>query len=221
MKSAQAYIAAIPVALFIAIESVAILLFGPSTTFWIESAFSLVALSLLIAVLLHDPAKKLKLLGISKTVLVGASFAIQLTLVLFGAALKTDALSVLSGFSILLLGASVITLCVANVSESQTSDVEEHVSALTKSMKSNKIKLELLLEEAPSDLKPAIADVLETMRYASPVSDKTENRPLSNLIPIAIENLDKAVKAKSLPDAQHACKQLKAYIRQQEIINKR
>lgn len=221
MKSTQAYIAAIPVALFIAIESVAILLFGPSTTFWIESAFSLVALSLLVAVLRHDPAKKLKLLGISKTVLAGASFAIQLALVLLGAALKTDALSVLSGFSILLLGAPVITLCVANVSESQTSDVEEHVSALTKSMKSNKIKLELLLEEAPSDLKPAIADVLETMRYASPVSDKTENQPLSNLIPIAIENLDKAVKAKSLPDAQHACKQLKAYIRQQEIINKR
>ena len=103
MKNTQAYIAAIPVALFIAIESVTILLFGPSTTFWIESAFSLVALSLLVAVLLHDPAKKLKLLGISKTVLMGASFAIQLTLVLFGAALKTDALSVLSGFSILLL----------------------------------------------------------------------------------------------------------------------
>ncbi len=37
--------------------------------FWIESAFSLVALSLLVAVLLHDPVKKLKLLGISKTVL--------------------------------------------------------------------------------------------------------------------------------------------------------
>ena len=139
MKNTQAYIAAIPVALFIAIESVTILLFGPSTTFWIESAFSLVALSLLVAVILHDPAKKLKLLGISKTVLMGASFAIQLTLVLFGAALKTDALSVLSGFSILLLGTSVITLCVANASESQTSDVEEHVSTLTNSMKSNKI----------------------------------------------------------------------------------
>ena len=151
----------------------------------------------------------------------GASFAIQLTLVLFGAALKTDALSVLSGFSILLLGTSVITLCAANASESQTSDVEEHVSTLTNSMKSNKIKLELLLEEAPSDLKPAIADVLETMRYANPVLDKTGNRPLSNLIPIAIENLDKAVKANSLPDAQDTCKQLKAYIRQQEIINKR
>ena len=134
MKNTQAYIAAIPVALFIAIESVTILLFGPSTTFWIESAFSLVALSLLVAVLLHDPAKKLKLLGISKTVLMGASFAIQLTLVLFGAALKTDALSVLSGFSILLLGTSVITLCVANASESQTSDIEEHVSTLTNSM---------------------------------------------------------------------------------------
>lgn len=44
MKNTQAYIAAIPVALFIAIESVTILLFGPSTTFWIESAFSLVML---------------------------------------------------------------------------------------------------------------------------------------------------------------------------------
>lgn len=221
MKSAQAYIVAIPVALFIAIESVAILLFGPSTTFWIESAFSLVALSLLIAVLLHDPAKKLKLLGISKTVLVGASFAIQLALVLLGAMLKTDALPVLSVFSTLLLSASVITLCVANASESQASDTEEHVSTLAKSMKSNKIKLELLLEEAPIDLKPAIADVLETMRYANPVSDKTENQPLSNLIPIAIDNLDRAVKADSLLDAQHACKQLKAYIHQQEIINKR
>lgn len=221
MKNTQAYIAAIPVALFVAIESATILLFGPSTTFWIESAFSLVALSLLVAVLLHDPAKKLKLLGISKTVLAGASFVIQLTLVLLGAALKTDALPVLSVFSTLLLSASVIMLCIANASESQASDVEEHVSTLTNSMKSNKIKLKLLLEEAPIDLKPTIADALETMRYANPVSDKTENQPLSNLIPIAIENLDRAVKANSLPDAQHACKQLKAYIHQQEIINKR
>lgn len=71
MKNTQAYVAATPVALFIVIESVAVLLFGPSTTFWIESAFSLVALSLLVAVLLHDPVKKLKLLGISKTVLMG------------------------------------------------------------------------------------------------------------------------------------------------------
>lgn len=118
MKNTQAYVAATPVSLFIVIESVAVLLFGPSTTFWIESAFSLVALSLLVAVLLHDPVKKLKLLGISKTVLMGASFAIQLTLVLFGAALKTDALSVLSGFSILLLGTSVITLCSKCIRES-------------------------------------------------------------------------------------------------------
>ena len=60
MKNTQAYVAATPVALFIVIESVAVLLFGPSTTFWIESAFSLVALSLLVAVLLHDPVKETK-----------------------------------------------------------------------------------------------------------------------------------------------------------------
>lgn len=52
MKNTQAYIAAIPVALFIAIESVTILLFGPSTTFWIESAFSLVMLALVVSTLL-------------------------------------------------------------------------------------------------------------------------------------------------------------------------
>ena len=55
MKNTQAYIAAIPVALFIVIESVAVLLFGPSTTFWIESAFSLVMLALVVSTLLFGP----------------------------------------------------------------------------------------------------------------------------------------------------------------------
>lgn len=62
MKNTQAYIAAIPVALFIAIESVTILLFGPSTTFWIESAFSLVMLALVVSTLLFDPKRILRYL---------------------------------------------------------------------------------------------------------------------------------------------------------------
>lgn len=62
MKNTQAYIAAIPVALFIAIESVTILLFGPSTTFWIESAFSLVMLALVVSTLLFGPQKNLKII---------------------------------------------------------------------------------------------------------------------------------------------------------------
>ena len=69
MKNTQAYIAAIPVALFIAIESVTILLFGPSTTFWIESAFSLVMLALVVSTLLFGPQKNLKIFGISRYLL--------------------------------------------------------------------------------------------------------------------------------------------------------
>ena len=41
MKNTQAYVAATPVALFIVIESVAVLLFGPSTTFFGLRAHSL------------------------------------------------------------------------------------------------------------------------------------------------------------------------------------
>lgn len=78
MKNTQAYIAAIPVALFIAIESVTILLFGPSTTFWIESAFSLVMLALVVSTLLFGPQKNLKIFGISKILVIGVSFAVQI-----------------------------------------------------------------------------------------------------------------------------------------------
>lgn len=80
MKNTQAYIAATPVALFIVIESVAVLLFGPSTTFWIESAFSLVMLALVVSTLLFGPQKNpllfgpqknLKIFGISKILVIG------------------------------------------------------------------------------------------------------------------------------------------------------
>lgn len=80
MKKTQSYIAAIPIALFIAIESVAILLFGPSTTFWIESAFSLAMLGLVVSALLFGPQTNLKIFGISKILVVGVSFTVQLPL---------------------------------------------------------------------------------------------------------------------------------------------
>ena len=90
MKNTQAYIAAIPVALFIVIESVAVLLFGPSTTFWIESAFSLVMLALVVSTLLFGPQKNLKIFGISKILVIGVSFTVQLLLGMLGASSNSN-----------------------------------------------------------------------------------------------------------------------------------
>lgn len=219
MKSTQAYIAAIPIALFMAIESVAIILFGPSTTFWIESAFSLVALALVVSALLFGPQTNLKIFGISKTLVIGISFAVQLLLGILGSALKTEALPAIPILSFLLASAATATLFATGASESHTSTIENQVSSKSQFMQNLELQLRLLLAESPSELRASMASLLETSSFADPASCEASAQ-VEDEISSALRDLSQSIESNDIEGANSKISRMTSLIRQRAALVK-
>lgn len=220
MKNTQAYIAAIPVALFIVIESVAVLLFGPSTTFWIESAFSLVMLALVVSTLLFGPQKNLKIFGISKKILViGVSFTVQLLLGMLGSALKTEALPAIPILSFLLASAATATLFATGASESHASTVENQVSSKSQSMQNLELQLRLLLDESPSELRTSMTSLLETSSFADPASCEASAQ-IEDEISSALRDLSQSIESNDIEGANSKILRMTSLIRQRAALVK-
>lgn len=220
MKNTQAYIAAIPVALFIAIESVTILLFGPSTTFWIESAFSLVMLALVVSTLLFGPQKNLKIFGISKILVIGVSFTVQLLLGMLGSALKTEALPAIPILSFLLASAATATLFATGASESHASTVENQVSSKSQSMLQNlELQLRLLLDESPSELRASMTSLLETSSFADPASCEASAQ-IEDEISSALRDLSQSIESNDIEGANSKILRMTSLIRQRAALVK-
>ena len=215
MKNTQAYIAAIPVALFIVIESVAVLLFGPSTTFWIESAFSLVMLALVVSTLLFGPQKNLKIFGISKILVIGVSFTVQLLLGMLGSALKTEALPAIPILSFLLASAATATLFATGASESHASTVENQVSSKSQSMQN----LELQLDESPSELRASMTSLLETSSFADPASCEASAQ-IEDEISSALRDLSQSIESNDIEGANSKILRMTSLIRQRAALVK-
>ena len=213
MKNTQAYIAAIPVALFIAIESVTILLFGPSTTFWIESAFSLVMLALVVSTLLFGPQKNLKIFGI------GVSFAVQLLLGILGSALKTEALPAIPILSFLLASAATATLFATGASESHASTIENQISSKSQSMQNLELQLRLLLDESPSELRASMTSFLETSSLADPASCEASAQ-VEDEISSALRDLSQSIESNDIEGANSKILRMTSLIRQRAALVK-
>lgn len=228
MKSTQAYIAATPVALFIVIESVAVLLFGPSTTFWIESAFSLVMLALVVSTLLFGPQKNpllfgpqknLKIFGISKILVIGVSFTVQLLLGMLGSALKTEALPAIPILSFLLASAATATLFATGASESHASTVENQVSSKSQSMQNLELQLRLLLDESPSELRASMTSLLETSSFADPASCEASAQ-IEDEISSALRDLSQSIESNDIEGANSKILRMTSLIRQRAALVK-
>ena len=228
MKNTQAYIAATPVALFIVIESVAVLLFGPSTTFWIESAFSLVMLALVVSTLLFGPQKNpllfgpqknLKIFGISKILVIGVSFTVQLLLGMLGSALKTEALPAIPILSFLLASAATATLFATGASESHASTVENQVSSKSQSMQNLELQLRLLLDESPSELRASMTSLLETSSFADPASCEASAQ-IEDEISSALRNLSQSIESNDIEGANSKILRMTSLIRQRAALVK-
>ena len=219
MKNTQAYIAAIPVALFIAIESVTILLFGPSTTFWIESAFSLVMLALVVSTLLFGPQKNLKIFGISKILVIGVSFAVQLLLGILGSALKTEALPAIPILSFLLASAATATLFATGASESHASTIENQISSKSQSMQNLELQLRLLLDESPSELRASMTSLLETSSLAAPASCEASAQ-VEDEISSALRDLSQSIESNDIEGANSKILRMTSLIRQRAALVK-
>lgn len=228
MKNTQAYIAATPVALFIVIESVAVLLFGPSTTFWIESAFSLVMLALVVSTLLFGPQKNpllfgpqknLKIFGISKILVIGVSFTVQLLLGMLGSALKTEALPAIPILSFLLASAATATLFATGASESHASTVENQVSSKSQSMQNLELQLRLLLDESPSELRASMTSLLETSSFADPASCEASAQ-IEDEISSALRDLSQSIELNDIEGANSKILRMTSLIRQRAALVK-
>lgn len=219
MKNTQAYIAATPVALFIAIESVTILLFGPSTTFWIESAFSLVILALVVSTLLFGPQKNLKIFGISKILVIGVSFAVQLLLGILGSALKTEALPAIPILSFLLASAATAALFATGASESHASTIENQVSSKSQSMQNLELQLRLLLDESPSELRASMTSLLETSSFADPASCEASAQ-IEDEISSALRDLSQSIESNDIEGANSKILRMTSLIRQRAALVK-
>lgn len=228
MKNTQAYIAATPVALFIVIESVAVLLFGPSTTFWIESAFSLVMLALVVSTLLFGPQKNpllfgpqknLKIFGISKILVIGVSFTVQLLLGMLGSALKTEALPAIPILSFLLASAATATLFATGASESHASTVENQVSSKSQSMQNLELQLRLLLDESPSELRASMTSLLETSSFADPASCEASAQ-IEDEISSALRDLSQSIESNDIEGANSKILRITSLIRQRAALVK-
>lgn len=228
MKNTQAYIAATPVALFIVIESVAVLLFGPSTTFWIESAFSLVMLALVVSTLLFGPQKNpllfgpqknLKIFGISKIFVIGVSFTVQLLLGMLGSALKTEALPAIPILSFLLASAATATLFATGASESHASTVENQVSSKSQSMQNLELQLRLLLDESPSELRASMTSLLETSSFADPASCEASAQ-IEDEISSALRDLSQSIESNDIEGANSKILRMTSLIRQRAALVK-
>lgn len=219
MRSTQAYIAAIPVALFIAIESVAILLFGPSTTFWIESAFSLVSLALVVSALLFGPQTNLKIFGISKILVICVSFAVQLLLSILGSALKTGALPAIPILSFLLAIAAITALFATGASESHASTIENQVSSKSQFMQNLELQLRVLLDESPSELRASMASLLETSSFADPTSCEASAQ-VEDEISSALSDLSQSIKSNDIEGANLKISRMASLIRRRAALVK-
>ncbi len=219
MKKTQSYIAAIPIALFIAIESVAILLFGPSTTFWIESAFSLAMLGLVVSALLFGPQTNLKIFGISKILVVGVSFTIQLLLSILGSALKTEALPAIPILSFLLASVATTTLFATGASEPHASTIEVQVSSKSQFMQNLELQLRLLLDESPSELRTSIISLLETTSFADPTSCEASAQVEDEILS-ALRDLSQSIESNDIEGTDSKISRMASLIRQRAALVK-
>lgn len=219
MKKTQSYIAAIPIALFIAIESVAILLFGPSTTFWIESAFSLAMLGLVVSALLFGPQTNLKIFGISKILVVGVSFTVQLLLSILGSALKTEALPAIPILSFLLASVATTTLFATGASESHASTIEVQVSSKSQFMQNLELQLRLLLDESPSELRTSIISLLETTSFADPTSCEASAQVEDEILN-ALRDLSQSIESNDIEGTDSKISRMASLIRQRAALVK-
>ena len=124
MSNTRLSVAAIPVITFIGAEVASALLFGTSTTFWMETAFSLATLALLIWSLLWRSKKNLSVLGISNSMILSASFAAQLMLYIIGSALGDAALPGIPLLSLLVLCVTAALLFAGRASTEHARTVE-------------------------------------------------------------------------------------------------
>lgn len=219
MKKTQSYIAAIPIALFIAIESVAILLFGPSTTFWIESAFSLAMLGLVVSALLFGPQTNLKIFGISKILVVGVSFTVQLLLIILGSALKTEALPAIPILSFLLASVATTTLFATGASESHASTIEVQVQNKSQFMQNLELQLRLLLDESPSELRTSIISLLETTSFADPTSCEASAQVEDEILS-ALRDLSQSIESNDIEGTDSKISRMASLIRQRAALVK-
>lgn len=219
MRKSQSYIAAIPIALFIAIESVAILLFGPSTTFWIESAFSLAMLGLVVSALLFGPQTNLKIFGISIILVVGVSFTVQLLLSILGSALKTEALPAIPILSFLLASVATTTLFATGASESHASTIEVQVQNKSQFMQNLELQLRLLLDESPSELRTSIISLLETTSFADPTSCEASAQVEDEILS-ALRDLSQSIESNDIEGTDSKISRMASLIRQRAALVK-
>lgn len=219
MKNTQLYIAAIPAVLFITFEIISIFLFGLSIAFWIEAAFSLTILALLVSALLYGSQTNLKLFGISKTFVIGTSFVVQLLLSLLGAALKTEALPTIPILSFLLASAATTTLLATGVSESRASNTENRISSNSQFMQGLELQLRVLLDESPSELRASMASLLETSSFADPTSCEASAQ-VENEISSTLHDLSHSIESNDIESANSEIRQITLLIKQRAALVK-
>lgn len=219
MKNTQLYFAAIPAVLFITFEIISIFLFGLSIAFWIEAAFSLTILALLVSALLYGSQTNLKLFGISKTFVIGTSFVVQLLLSLLGAALKTEALPTIPILSFLLASAATTTLLATGASESRASNTENRISSNSQFMQGLELQLRVLLDESPSELRASMASLLETSSFADPTSCEASTQ-VENEISSTLHDLSHSIESNDIESANSEIRQITLLIKQRAALVK-
>lgn len=219
MTKTRAYSAGIPVLLFIAIEITSVILFGSSTAFWAETVFSLAILALLVLTLLHEPQTNLKIFGISKIILIGASFGAQLLLSLLGSALKTESLPIITILSLLLASGAAAIFFAVSSSESHALIIESQVLDNSRFMQNLELQLRLLLDESPSELHASISHLLDTAGFTDPTSCR-ESAQIEDGISDALQVLSQSVKSNDIESANAAIARMNSLIKQRATLVK-
>lgn len=187
--------------------------------FWIESAFSLVMLALVVSTLLFGPQKNLKIFGISKILVIGVSFAVQLLLGILGSALKTEALPAIPILSFLLASAATATLFATGASESHASTIENQISSKSQSMQNLELQLRLLLDESPSELRASMTSFLETSSLADPASCEASAQ-VEDEISSALRDLSQSIESNDIEGANSKILRMTSLIRQRAALVK-
>lgn len=219
MTKTRAYSAGIPVLLFIAIEITSVILFGSSSAFWAETVFSLAILALLVLTLLHESQMDLKIFGVSKTIIIGTTFGIQLLLSLLGAALKTESLPIITILSLLLASGAAAIFFAANASESHALIIENQVLNNSRFMQNLELQLRLLLDESPSELHASISHLLDAASFTDPTSCR-ESARIEDGISDALQVLSQSVKSNDIESANAAIGRLNSLIKQRTTLVK-
>ena len=219
MTKTRLHGAGIPIVLFIAIEITSVILFGLSPAFWVETVFSLVILVLLVLILLYEPQTNLKIFGVSKTIIIGTTFGIQLLLSLLGAALKTEALSKVTILSLLLASGAAAIFFAANTSESHALIIENQVLSNSRFMQNLELQLRQLLDESPSELHASISHLLDAASFTDPTSCRESTR-IEDGISDALQVLSQSVKSNDIESANSAIARLNSLIKQRATLVK-